>query len=141
FPISQKTEALEAAGELPQSIPRRPPAVRPLRILVAEDNAVNQAVVVGILQGQGHLITLANNGREAVDYYHLERPDLILMDVQMPELDGIDATREIRATEARGRRTLIIAMTAFATSGDSERCLRAGMDTYLSKTFAKDVLL
>jgi CheY-like chemotaxis protein/HPt (histidine-containing phosphotransfer) domain-containing protein len=138
FPISEKTEA----PELPQSDSRRNPVLRTLRILIAEDNAVNQAVVVGILREQGHFITLANNGREAVDYYQLERPDLILMDVQMPELDGIGATKEIRAAEeGRGHRTPIIAMTAFAMTGDSERCLRAGMDTYLSKPFAKEVLL
>jgi signal transduction histidine kinase/DNA-binding response OmpR family regulator len=142
FPLSQEREELVVAGESAQRVFARRPALRRLRILIAEDNAVNQAVVVGILQGQGHLITLARNGREAVDYYHLERPDLILMDVQMPVLDGIGATREIRAAEeGHGHRTPIIAMTAFAMSGDSERCLRAGMDTYLSKPFAKEGLL
>jgi CheY-like chemotaxis protein len=112
-----------------------------LRILIVEDNPVNQAVVVGMLREQGHTITLAGNGREALKFYHVERPDLILMDVQMPELDGIAATREIRAAEeGRGFHTPIIAMTAYAMRGDSARCLRAGMDTYLSKPFAKELL-
>jgi signal transduction histidine kinase/CheY-like chemotaxis protein/HPt (histidine-containing phosphotransfer) domain-containing protein len=142
FPMSHKCEAPAAAGETPQTIVAGKPASRRLRILIAEDNPVNQAVAVGILQEQGHWITLANDGREAVDYYRLERPDLILMDVQMPKLDGIGATRKIRAAEERsGYHTPIIAMTAFAMSGDSARCLSAGMDAYLSKPFAREVLL
>ena len=118
------------------------PASPALRILIAEDNPVNQAVGLGMLQTQGHMLTLAENGREAVRFYQLERPDLILMDVQMPELDGIGATREIRAAEeGSGHRTPIIAMTAYAMSGDSERCLLAGMDAYLSKPLTKELLL
>jgi signal transduction histidine kinase/CheY-like chemotaxis protein/HPt (histidine-containing phosphotransfer) domain-containing protein len=118
------------------------PAFRSLRILIAEDNPVNQAVAIGMLREGGHHIMLADNGRTAVDLYHLERPDLILMDVQMPGLDGIDATREIRATEEQtGRRTPIVAMTAHAMSGDSARCLSAGMDTYLAKPLSKELLL
>jgi signal transduction histidine kinase/CheY-like chemotaxis protein/HPt (histidine-containing phosphotransfer) domain-containing protein len=115
---------------------------RPLRILIAEDNPVNQAVAMGMLREQGHIIRLAVNGREAVRLYKCERPDLILMDVQIPELDGIGATREIRAAEkASGQHTPIIAMTAYAMSGDSERCLNAGMDAYLSKPLTKERLL
>jgi two-component system sensor histidine kinase/response regulator len=118
------------------------PASRGLRILIAEDNSVNQAVALGMLQKEGHTLTLAANGREAVRLYQLERPDLILMDVQMPELDGIEATREIRAAEeGSGHHTPIIAMTAYAMSGDSERCLLAGMDAYLSKPLSKELLL
>lgn len=140
FPISRKTEAPITPAEVPQL--RSKSASRRLRVLIAEDNPVNQAVVVGILQERGHVITLANNGREALDYYHRERPDVILMDVQMPELDGIAATRQIRETEeALGTHTPIIAMTAFAMSGDSVRCLSAGMDAYLAKPFAKELLL
>ncbi len=113
-----------------------------LRILVAEDNPVNQAVVKGMLQKHGHILTLASNGREAVRFWQLEKPDLILMDVQMPELDGMEATREIRAAEqASGHHTPIIAMTAYAMSGDSERCLLAGMDAYLSKPLTRELLL
>jgi CheY-like chemotaxis protein/HPt (histidine-containing phosphotransfer) domain-containing protein len=85
---------------------------------------------------------LAENGREAVRFYHRDRPDVILMDVQMPELDGFGATREIRAAEeGSGHHTPIIAMTAYAMSGDSERCLRAGMDAYLSKPLAQELLM
>ena len=142
FPISQKEEASATINELRHSVPGEKPALRALRILIVEDNPVNQAVAVGLLQEQGHTITLAKNGREAVDLYQLERPDLILMDVQMPELDGIGATREIRAAEATRRyHTPIIAMTAYAMSGDSARCLGAGMDTYLSKPLSKELLL
>lgn len=118
------------------------PGSRPLRILIAEDNPVNQAVAMGMLREQGHTIRLAVNGREAVRLYERERPDLILMDVQIPELDGIGATREIRAAEkASGEHTPIIAMTAYAMSGDAERCLVAGMDAYLSKPLTKERLL
>jgi CheY-like chemotaxis protein/HPt (histidine-containing phosphotransfer) domain-containing protein len=113
-----------------------------LRILIAEDNSVNQAVTMGMLREQGHTITLAENGREALRLYQLERPDLILMDVQMPELDGFGTTREIRrAEEGSSHHTPIIAMTAYAMTGDSERCLVAGMDAYLSKPLTKELLL
>jgi CheY-like chemotaxis protein/HPt (histidine-containing phosphotransfer) domain-containing protein len=95
-----------------------------------------------MLQNQGHIITLAENGQEAVRLYERERPDLILMDVQMPELDGVGATRQIRTAEGgSGHHTPIIAMTAYAMSGDSERCLLAGMDAYLSKPLTKELLL
>ena len=127
---------------VPQPVAAAKPASRGLRILIAEDNPVNQAVAMGMLQKEGHTVRLAENGREAVRLYHLERPDLILMDVQMPELDGIGATREIRAIEgSSGHHTPIIAMTAHAMSGDSERCLLAGMDAYLSKPLINELLL
>jgi CheY-like chemotaxis protein/HPt (histidine-containing phosphotransfer) domain-containing protein len=127
---------------MPEAVGAGNPASRALSILIAEDNPVNQAVAMGMLQKQGYTLTLAENGREAVRFYQLERPDLILMDVQMPELNGIAATREIRAAEdGSGHHTPIIAMTAYAMSGDSERCLRAGMDAYLSKPLTKKLLL
>jgi signal transduction histidine kinase/DNA-binding response OmpR family regulator len=143
FP-SSKTAASssEVTNALPEAVAAGKPALRALRILIAEDNPVNQAVAVGMLQKPGHTLMLAENGREAVRFYHRERPDLILMDVQMPELDGFGATREIRAAEERsGLHTPIIAMTAYAMSGDSERCLLAGMDTYLSKPLTQELLL
>jgi CheY-like chemotaxis protein len=140
--IERKTETSPIIPAAPMTLPNIEAVARPLRILIAEDNPVNQAVAMGMLQKQGHTLTLANNGREAVQSYQLERPDLILMDVQMPELDGIGATREIRATEeGSGHHTPIIAMTAYAMSGDSERCLLAGMDAYLSKPLTKGLLL
>jgi signal transduction histidine kinase/ActR/RegA family two-component response regulator len=141
FPTSKTSgESGEASNAISQAAEQR--THRALRILVAEDNRVNQAVAVGMLENQGHILTLAENGREAVRFYQRERPDLILMDVQMPELDGFGATREIRAAEERsGYRTPIVAMTAYAMTGDSERCLLAGMDAYLSKPLNKERLL
>ena len=149
FPISKAAASSSEATEkerglqvLPEAVAAGKSAARALRILIAEDNPVNQAVAMGMLQEQGHTITLAENGRDAVRFYQRERPDLILMDVQMPELDGIGATREIRAAEeGSGYHTPIVAMTAYAMSGDSERCLLAGMDAYLSKPLTRELLL
>ena len=107
---------------------------RPLLILLAEDNLVNQRVAVGLLEKRGHSVVIANNGNEAVQAVANQRFDLVLMDVQMPEMDGIEATRWIRQTEAAGgEHTPIVAMTAHAMKGDRERCLEAGMDDYLTK--------
>jgi PAS domain S-box-containing protein len=140
--VERKTAPCATIQATPETLLARRPVSRALRIIIAEDNPVNQAVAMGMLQKQGHTLTLAGNGREAVRFYQLERPDLILMDVQMPELDGIGATREIRAAEeGSGHHTPIIAMTAYAMSGDSERCLLAGMDAYLSKPLTKELLL
>jgi len=113
-----------------------------LRILVAEDNLVNRAVATGILETQGHVLVHAATGREAVEAFSDGSFDLILMDVQMPEMDGFEATRRIRELEgATGRHTRIIAMTAHAMAGDRERCLAAGMDDYVSKPLRKENLL
>lgn len=123
--------------------PSRSPAqgiVRPLRILLTEDNPTNQKVAVHLLKRWGHRIEVANNGLEAVDAYGKARFDLILMDVQMPEMDGCQATREIRGLESVDRRTPIYALTAHAQDGDRERCLEAGMDGYLSKPIQIPVL-
>jgi two-component system, sensor histidine kinase and response regulator len=107
---------------------------RSLRILLAEDNLVNQKFAVQTLEKQGHKVTVANNGREAVARWQAEQPELVLMDVQMPELDGFGATGEIRKRQTTvGMPPLIIAMTANALDGDRERCLAAGMDGYLAK--------
>ncbi len=114
---------------------------RPLNVLLAEDNPVNQKFAVRVLEGAGHRVTVANNGREAVERWGANAFDLILMDVQMPELDGLEATREIRAREAgSGKRSPIIAMTANAMKGDREMCIDAGMDGYVPKPVKKDVL-
>jgi len=107
-----------------------------LHVLVAEDNAVNQRVIVRLLEKMGHIPILAYNGREAVEAYESRPFDVVLMDVQMPEMDGLAATQAIRQSEARnpGRRRLpIMALTAYAMRGDRERCLAAGMDEYLTK--------
>ena len=107
---------------------------RPLRILLTEDNVVNQRLAARLLEKQGHTVQVASNGQEALDVLERERFDLALLDVQMPELDGFEATAQIRAREQAGGGHLpIVAMTAHAMSGDRERCLAAGMDGYLPK--------
>ncbi|MGA7493726.1 MAG: PAS domain S-box protein [Syntrophobacteraceae bacterium] len=114
---------------------------RNLHILLAEDNVVNQKVATKILGNWGHSVFVASNGREAVDACEKERFDLILMDIQMPELDGLEATHILRAREKDGRRRIpIVAMTAHAMKGDMEKCLAAGMDGYVSKPINRDEL-
>jgi signal transduction histidine kinase/CheY-like chemotaxis protein len=110
---------------------------RKLRILLAEDNAVNQLLAVRTLEKQGFTVTVANNGNQALAALASEHFDVVLMDVQMPEMDGFEATAEIRKKEtARGLpHQPIIAMTAHAIAGDRERCISAGMDGYVSKPF------
>jgi signal transduction histidine kinase/ligand-binding sensor domain-containing protein/CheY-like chemotaxis protein len=105
-----------------------------LRILLAEDNRVNQTVATRLLEKHGHHVVLAQNGKEALKAIETEAPDLVLMDVQMPEMDGLDATRAVREREkVTGGHLPIIAMTAYAMQGDKEHCLAAGMDGYISK--------
>jgi PAS domain S-box-containing protein len=107
---------------------------RRLRVLVAEDNVVNQRVAAGMLERAGHRAVVVENGRAALVALERETFDLVLMDVQMPELDGFEATAAIREREqASGRHLPIVALTAHAMKGDAERCLAAGMDGYLAK--------
>jgi light-regulated signal transduction histidine kinase (bacteriophytochrome)/DNA-binding response OmpR family regulator len=105
-----------------------------LRILLVEDNPVNEKLAILVLGKRGHEVTAARNGRAALEELQKQTPDLILMDVQMPEMDGFEATAAIRKREQEsGRHVPIIAMTANAMVGDKERCLKAGMDGYVSK--------
>jgi len=107
---------------------------RSLRILLAEDNRVNQKVAIRLLEKRGHHVVLAKNGEEALGALAQRRFDLVLMDVHMPDMDGIKATMAIREKEnSTGLHQPVIAMTASAMTGDRERFLAAGMDGYLSK--------
>jgi two-component system, sensor histidine kinase and response regulator len=135
-------ESITAAlGErkVPGTMPAAPDitpdrAARHLRVLVAEDNVVNVKVAENLLRRRGHSPIIARNGREAVEAVARERYDLILMDLQMPEMDGFEATAAIRAMQHRtGVRTPIVALTAHAMEGDRQRCLDADMDGYVSK--------
>ncbi len=107
---------------------------RPLRVLLAEDNAVNQRLTVRLLEKRGHTVVVAATGKEALAALEREPFDLVLMDVQMPEMDGFEATARIRQREQRcGGHVPVVAMTAHALKGDEERCLQAGMDAYVPK--------
>ena len=116
------------------------PSSRSLRILLAEDNLVNQRVAMTILGKMGHRITLATNGLEALEQWRQSDFDLILMDVQMPEMTGLQATMQIRREEAIGTHVRIVAMTASAMSEDRDRCLAAGMDDFVSKPVSSKVI-
>lgn len=116
--------------------------VRTLRILLAEDNIINQKVTVAALTKAGYQVSLANNGKEAVTMLEEQPFDLVLMDVQMPEMDGLEATAAIRHMEKLlGQHTPIIALTAHTMQGDKERLLDAGMDGYVSKPIRQEELL
>jgi CheY-like chemotaxis protein len=105
-----------------------------LRVLVAEDNLVNQRLIVRLLEKRGHRVVVAGNGQEVLASLEKDKFDLILMDVQMPEMDGFEATAAIRKSEkSSGLHQIIVALTAHAMKGDHEKCLAAGMDGYLSK--------
>jgi CheY-like chemotaxis protein len=112
------------------------------RILLAEDNPVNQRLVERLLRKHGYATTVAGNGVEALSAMERQDFDLVLMDVQMPEMDGFEATRAIRAGEQpRQTHIPIVALTAHAMKGDRERCLECGMDSYVEKPIRSEELL
>jgi signal transduction histidine kinase/DNA-binding response OmpR family regulator len=122
----------ESCGAVPEA--STDPPLHGVRVLLAEDNGVNQRLAARLLEKRGHKVTVANNGREALAAFEKDAFDVVVMDVQMPEMDGFEATAAIRAREREsGTHVAIIAMTARAMKGDQERCLAAGMDGYVSK--------
>ena len=134
--------SIATADEIvPAAAREYPESAASLRVLLAEDGLVNQKVAVNLLKQRGHKVTVANNGREALTALDRESFDVVLMDVQMPSMDGFEATSIIREREKEsGAHLPIIAMTAHAMKGDRERCLEAGMDGYIAKPIrAKDL--
>jgi len=143
---------LTALGTRTQKEPQAPPPLvtrhslkdtrRHLEVLLVEDNAVNQLVVLRLLEKHGHAVTVASNGKKALAALEERSYDLVLMDVQMPEMNGWEATQAIREKERRtGLHIPIVAMTAHAMKGDEEKCLAAGMDSYLTKPIRSQNLL
>jgi signal transduction histidine kinase/CheY-like chemotaxis protein/streptogramin lyase len=138
FGVCTETPALpdSVCPRAPQPVGAGSPGGRPLRILVCEDNPVNQKLIVRVLEAKGHLVEVAADGRAGVDLLAEHPFDLVFMDVQMPHMDGLEATALIRSMERAGadrRHVPILAMTAHAMKGDRERCLAAGMDGYVNK--------
>jgi CheY-like chemotaxis protein/HPt (histidine-containing phosphotransfer) domain-containing protein len=125
--------ASRAPAPRPPQRSAQPVTSRPLRVLVAEDNLVNQQVALRMLEKMGYRADLAANGMEVLEALQRDNYDVVLMDVQMPDLDGLDATRRLRKLLPEGRQPYVIAVTANAMSGDREECLAAGMDDYISK--------
>jgi CheY-like chemotaxis protein len=116
-------------------------ARHPLRILLAEDNVVNQKLALRLLQQMGYRADLASNGIEAIESVERQAYDVVLMDVQMPDMDGLEASRQICARMPPANRPRIVAMTANAMQGDREMCMEAGMDDYLTKPIRVDRLV
>jgi len=130
--------------EAPKAKPSMDPGMaarHPLRILLAEDNVVNQKLAMRLLQQMGYRADLASNGIEAIECVERQTYDVILMDVQMPEMDGLEASRQITARWPVNKRPRIIAMTANAMQGDREECMVAGMDDYVTKPIRVDQLV
>jgi CheY-like chemotaxis protein len=113
----------------------------PLRILVAEDNAINQKLALRLLLQMGYRADVAANGLEAIQSIERQNYDVILMDVQMPEMDGLEASRQINKRWGQTDRPRIVAVTANAMQGDREKCLAAGMDDYITKPIRVDALV
>jgi CheY-like chemotaxis protein len=132
FPRAEASAKDKPVASRPESVPDH--CSSRYRVLVAEDNRVNQLLIEKLLVREDHDVTIVSNGREALDALESLRFDVVLMDVQMPEMDGFEAVSRWRERESSGRvRVPVVAMTAHAMSGDRERCLEAGMDAYVSK--------
>jgi CheY-like chemotaxis protein len=143
FDALARVSMARRSGGLETAVRMSPPAdsiTAKTHILVAEDNPINQKVAQRLLEKLGYSVEVAANGREAVQKWAAGSYDLILMDCQMPEMDGYEATREIRSTEAGRRHIPIIALTANAMVGDREKCLSAGMDGFVPKPIRTGVL-
>ena len=132
-----KPAAAPAKPKIDEGLAQR----HPLRILLAEDNVVNQKLAMRLLQQMGYRADLASNGIEAIESVERQPYDVVLMDVQMPEMDGLEASRRITAKWQPHERPRIIAMTANAMQGDREECLAAGMDDYVTKPIRVDALV
>ncbi|MCP3944013.1 MAG: response regulator [Desulfobacteraceae bacterium] len=138
---------LSTTGYPPEQLHENPPITKDMlkenkeqkvKILLAEDNLINQKVALHMLKNYGYQVVAVDNGKEAVEALKKESYNLILMDVQMPVMDGLDATRTIRSSKAKYKSIPIIAMTANAMKGDREKCINAGMDDYISKPINSD---
>ena len=145
IPFTPAKPQPNAADQPPLPLPNQQPLVAgrgPLAILLVEDNPFTQRFMGASLERYGHRVTVAENGREAVELWQENTFDLILMDVQLPEMNGLEATREIRRREAGGDgHTPIVAMTANAFKEDQQACLAAGMDDYIAKPIRVDELI
>ncbi|MCK8603507.1 response regulator [Desulfoferrobacter suflitae] len=137
--IAQSDDKFSGASRksMGESIPR---GSEPMRVLVVEDNAINQKIALRLLDKLGYSAEAVGDGREVLEVTKNKRYDAILMDIQMPEMDGFEATRQLRLREAPGHQTPIIAMTAHAMEGDREKCMEAGMDDYVSKPIRQEDL-
>jgi nitrogen fixation negative regulator NifL len=132
--LVQSADPAQVTSALPSAL-GKPPSSRVLQVLLVEDHPINQILATTLLKKWGHQVVLAKNGQEAVDLFGSQVWDVILMDMQMPVMGGLEATRLIRAAESGGKRTPIIAMTANAMDSDRQACLQAGMDDHLPKPF------
>ncbi len=142
FAVPLQAVAVALPTEKPAQIEKPKEATGSLHVLVVEDNRVNQRLASKHLEKLGHTVVIANNGLEALQQIEQQSFDLVLMDVQMPEMDGLEATKQLRNREiGTGRHVPVIALTAHAMEGDRAACLAAGMDDYVSKPIVYQQLL